>query len=143
MLREFWCETESVCERHGERQRQTNGDCCPVPLFGTGRYRTNYTSKTRSNATSKTPASKEKAGGRYKFKSELKFKSEAERKFKGNINGKGWRSEDRRHKCKDDAPFAAIFSHRQEWLCHERREPTIFRRTASLLLCCWRSRCLC
>jgi hypothetical protein len=41
MLREFWCETESVCERHGERQRQTNGDCCPVPLFGTGRYRTN------------------------------------------------------------------------------------------------------
>jgi hypothetical protein len=76
------------------------------------------TSKTRSNATSKTPASKQKAGGRYKGKTE--------RKFTGNTNGKGWRSEDRRYECKDDVPFAAIFSHSQEWLCHERRARVYF-----------------
>jgi hypothetical protein len=64
MLREFWCETESVCERHGERQRQTNGDCCPVPLFGTGRYRTNdnVENKVKRNFERRPPQNKKQAG---------------------------------------------------------------------------------
>src|ERR1700722_7276528 len=44
MVREFWRETESVCERHDERQRQTDSNGCPVPKKGTGRYRPNRNS---------------------------------------------------------------------------------------------------
>jgi hypothetical protein len=38
---EFCCETESLCERHDERQRHTDSNGCPVAKNGTDRYRTN------------------------------------------------------------------------------------------------------
>jgi len=51
-------------------------------------------------ATSKTPASKAKAGGRYKFKRNVKGNVESNVEGDCDVDGNGWRSEDRRYNIK-------------------------------------------